>query len=67
VVLGGTSIFGGRGTIGGTLLGLFAVAVLGNGLRLSDQPAELAGILVGVLLLSAITVSRIRERKETRP
>jgi ribose/xylose/arabinose/galactoside ABC-type transport system permease subunit len=67
VVLGGTSIFGGRGTIGGTLLGLFAVAVLGNGLRLSDQPAELAGILVGALLLSAIAVSQIRERKGNRP
>jgi rhamnose transport system substrate-binding protein len=65
VVLGGTSIFGGRGTIGGTLLGLFAVAVLGNGLRLADQPAELAGILVGVLLLSAIALSRIRLGKGT--
>lgn len=54
VVLGGTSIFGGRGNIHGTLLGLFAIAVLRNGLQLSDLPAELAGILVGVLLLVAI-------------
>jgi rhamnose transport system permease protein len=67
VVLGGTSIFGGRGTIGGTLLGLFAVAVLGNGLRLADQPAELAGILVGALLLSAIALSQIRMKKGTKP
>jgi rhamnose transport system substrate-binding protein len=54
VVLGGTSIFGGRGSVPGTLLGLFAIAVLQNGLRLADLPAELAGILTGTLLLVAI-------------
>jgi rhamnose transport system permease protein len=58
VVLGGTSIFGGRGTVHGTLLGLVAVALLQNGLRLSDQPAELAGILTGVLLIAAIGANR---------
>ena len=47
VVLGGTSIFGGRGSVLGTLLGLLAIAVLQNGLRLADLPAELAGILDG--------------------
>jgi rhamnose transport system substrate-binding protein len=54
VVLGGTSIFGGRGTVLGTILGLFAVAVLQNGLRLSDQPTELGKIIGGVLLIVAI-------------
>ena len=49
VVLGGTSIFGGRGSVLGTLLGLFAIAVLQNGLRLADLPAELAGVLTGTL------------------
>lgn len=62
VVLGGTSIFGGRGHIHGTLLGLFAIAILQNGLRLSDQPAELAGILVGVLLLLSITSHQLLKR-----
>jgi rhamnose transport system substrate-binding protein len=58
VVLGGTSIFGGRGSVHGTLLGLFAIAVLQNGLRLADLPAELAGVLTGVLLLLAIGLDR---------
>lgn len=60
VVLGGTSIFGGRGSIGGTLLGLAALGVLANGLRLADQPAEIAGVLTGVLLLVAIGVGARR-------
>jgi rhamnose transport system permease protein len=58
VVLGGTSIFGGRGSVPGTLLGLFAIAVLQNGLRLADLPSELAGVFTGVLLLVAIGLDR---------
>ena len=54
VVLGGTSIFGGRASVVGTLLGLFALAILENGLRLAGGPPELAGILTGLLLLVAI-------------
>ncbi len=60
VVLGGTSVFGGRGTLGGTLLGLFALAVLRNGLRLAALPSELAGVLTGALLLATIAMDRWR-------
>jgi rhamnose transport system permease protein len=58
VVLGGTSIFGGVGSVHGTLLGVAAIAVLGNGL--SRVPAtmsnagELSGLLTGVLLVLAL-------------
>ena len=48
VVLGGTSIFGGRGTVWGTLFGLFAMSVLQNGLRLAALPSELTGVLTGI-------------------
>ena len=55
VVLGGTSIFGGTGTVHGTLLGVAVLSVLKIGLTLSDQPSELAGILTGALLLVVLT------------
>jgi rhamnose transport system permease protein len=59
VVLGGTSIFGGQGTVHGTLLGLAAIVVLQNGLRLAALPAELAGILIGAILLATIAIQRL--------
>jgi rhamnose transport system permease protein len=62
VVLGGASIFGGRGTVLGTVLGLFAIAILQNGLRLSGAPAELAGILTGTLLVATILLDRLLRR-----
>src|SRR5258708_23131358 len=58
VVLGGTSIFGGKGTILGTVLGLFAIVILQNGLRLAAMPAELTGILTGAVLVITIGWSR---------
>jgi rhamnose transport system substrate-binding protein len=67
VVLGGASIFGGRGTVAGTILGLLAIVVLQNGLRLSGQPAELAGILTGLLLVGTILADRLSTRPRMAP
>src|SRR4051812_8243736 len=75
VVLGGTSIFGGTGSVHGTLLGVAAIAVLKNGLAClpvvmrMNAAEEMSGLLTGALLLLALTgsvlpqfVSRFRRR-----
>ena len=62
VVLGGTSVFGGRGSIWGTLGGLLAIAVLQNGLRLAALPSESAGVLVGTLLIVTIALDHVQRR-----
>ena len=70
VVLGGTSVFGGRGTIPGAVLGLFAIAVLQNGLHLAALPSELAGVLTGALLLATIAFDRrlgLRRARSSAP
>ncbi len=63
VVLGGTSIFGGSGSVHGTLLGVAAIAVLKNGLAClpavmrMNAAEEMSGLLTGALLLLALTAS----------
>jgi rhamnose transport system substrate-binding protein len=60
VVLGGTSVFGGRGTLWGTVLGLSALSILRNGLHLAALPSELTGVLTGTLLIVTIAIDRLR-------
>ena len=63
VVLGGADIFGGRGSIQGTLLGLCAIVIVQNGLRVSAYPGEFAGILTSIILVGSIAISRFAPRR----
>ena len=57
VVLGGTSIFGGRGTIVGTVLGLVLIQALRNGLALAGVKGDGTIVVIGAILILAILVS----------
>lgn len=57
VVLGGTNITGGYGSIGGTILGVLLVGVLRNGLTLARVSSEVTLIILGCLLLIVICIS----------
>ena len=62
VVLGGTSIFGGRGTIIGTVLGLAVMQALKNGLSLAGVKGDGTIIVIGLILIGAIFISNLFNR-----
>ncbi len=66
VVLGGTSIFGGRGTIIGTLLGLVLIQSLKNGLSLAGVKSDGTVVLIGAVLILTILISNLVHRDATR-
>jgi rhamnose transport system permease protein len=66
VVLGGTSIFGGRGTIIGTLLGLILIQALKNGLSLAGVKSDGTVVLIGAVLILTILISNLFHRDGNR-
>lgn len=66
VVLGGTSIFGGRGTVVGTLLGLVLIQALKNGLSLAGVKSDGTVVLIGAVLILTILVSNLFHRDQSR-
>jgi len=62
VVVGGTSLFGGRGGIGNTIVGLFVLGVLNNGLDYVKIDSFLKILIRGLILLAALVINVYAER-----
>lgn len=64
VVIGGTSLSGGRGTVVGTMIGALIISVLTNGLQILSIPQEWQDVLLGAVILVAVFIDRLRKRSE---
>ncbi|CAM4175253.1 ABC transporter permease [Paenibacillus alkaliterrae] len=64
VVIGGTSLSGGKGTIIGTVIGALIMSVLTNGLRIMSVPQEWQTVVVGFVILLAVYADMLRRRKK---
>src|SRR6185503_18765293 len=58
VVLGGASLFGGRGGVIGTLIGALIVGVFRNGLQLGGVEVVWQGFAIGLLVLAAVSIDQ---------
>jgi fructose transport system permease protein len=62
VVLGGTSLFGGRGTVLGSLVGALIVGVFRNGLTLMGVPSVYQILITGILVILAVATDQLSRR-----
>ena len=65
VVLGGTSIFGGIGTIAGTVIGLVLIQLLKDGLALTGVKGDATIVVIGLVLILSILATNFAERRRT--
>ncbi|WP_174844747.1 ABC transporter permease [Cryobacterium gelidum] len=63
VIIGGTSLLGGRGSILGTLIGALIMSVLINGLRIMSIQTEWQNVVIGVVILIAVFTDALRQRR----
>ena len=66
VIIGGTSLFGGIGTIAGSALGAILFAEISNGLQVINVNALYQNIFVGVILVAAVAIDQYRRRRRFR-
>ncbi len=62
-ILGGTSLFGGVGSIGGTVIGAFIIGVLSNGLNLMGVPSYSQQVIKGVVFILAVAVDLLLNKR----
>lgn len=66
VVLGGTSLAGGRGSIGGTLIGAFVIGVLGDGLVMMGVSSFWQQVIKGAVIVLAVIIDQVQARMQER-
>lgn len=66
IVLGGASISGGHGRIGGTVAGVLIISLLANGMNILNVPPFYQRIVTGVALLLAVGIDQYRKRRQAR-
>jgi ribose transport system permease protein len=62
VVVGGTSLAGGEGRVLGTLIGAFIIAVIQNGMNLTNVESYTQKVVLGLVILGAVLLDRLRSR-----
>jgi ribose transport system permease protein len=62
VVVGGTSLRGGEGSMLGTLVGAFIIAVIQNGMNLTNVESYTQKVVLGLVILGAVLLDRFRHR-----
>ena len=63
VVIGGTSLSGGKGTILGTVIGALIISVLNNGLQILSIAQEWQGVILGTVILVAVYADLVRKKE----
>jgi ribose/xylose/arabinose/galactoside ABC-type transport system permease subunit len=65
VVIGGGSLSGGEGSAAGSIVGALIMAVLRNGCNMLGVPKYVQEIIIGVIIVCAVLIDRLRRRRET--
>jgi len=63
VCIGGVSLFGGRGTLVGVILGVFIISVINNGMNLMALHSSYQSVVKGAIIISAVATDQLRRRR----
>lgn len=63
VVIGGTSLSGGKGTVVGTIIGALIISVINNGLQIMSMPQQWQNVILGLVILVVVYIDQLRSRR----